>query len=302
MLSRTNSQFLTASVTEFISVWAIGGDASLNLTTKGGFTTIGFNCTIGVPGAHHSLPPTPPSAPSFPPPPPRRPRHRGPAELERNKQRAARHQATKAASHRDMSCTTSVADSVSDTIAPTPVITAPVITPAVTPRLTSDKGTQSESFPTEPVMDNLDNTKCDQCDFISKSSNGLKIHTRNRHRISQIDGHNEDSESEEIIEKELSFNCDDCECTSKEEPDLRCHAEKEHFQCSDCDMKLTSKSSLKLHKKEKHCDGCGKVVDSYWHHKYLPRGDIYDVCGPDCYVEFFNEVVNPPPPPGRMWA
>ena len=201
-----------------------------------------------------------------------------------------------------MSCTTSVADSVSDTIAPTPVITAPVITPAVTPRLTSDKGTQSESFPTEPVMDNLDNTKCDQCDFISKSSNGLKIHTRNRHRISQIDGHNEDSESEEIIEKELSFNCDDCEYTSKEEPDLRCHAEKEHFKCSDCDMKLISKSSLKLHKKEKHCDGCGKVVDSYWHHKYLPRGDIYDVCGPDCYVELFNKAVNPPPPPGRMWA
>ena len=64
MVSRTNSQFLTASVTEFISVWAIGGDASLNLTTKGAFTTIIFNCTIGVPGAHHSKPPTPPSAPS----------------------------------------------------------------------------------------------------------------------------------------------------------------------------------------------------------------------------------------------
>ena len=75
MLSRTNSQFLTASVTEFISVWAIGGEASLNLTTKGGFTTIRFNCTIGVPGAPHSLPPTPPSAPSFPSPPPCWPRH-----------------------------------------------------------------------------------------------------------------------------------------------------------------------------------------------------------------------------------
>ena len=68
MSARTNSQFLAASVTEFISVWAVGGDASLNLTTKGGFTTIGFNCTIGHPGAPHSLPSPPSSAPSFPPP------------------------------------------------------------------------------------------------------------------------------------------------------------------------------------------------------------------------------------------
>ena len=292
MSLRTNSQFLAASVTEFISVWAIGGDASLNLTTKGGFTTIGFNCTIGHPGAPHSLPPTSSSASSFPAPPPCRPRHRGPSEIEKNKQRAARHQAAKAAA----------TDSVSATVTPAPSVTAPVITLTVTPPLTLDKGTQSESFLTEPVIDNLDSTKCDQCDFISKSSNGLRLHTRNKHRISQIDGNNEVSESEEIIEKDLSFNCDDCEFTSKEEQDLWRHTEKVHFQCAECDLKLNSESSLKLHRKEKHCDSCGKVVTSYWHHKYLPRGDIYDVCGPDCYVEFFNEIVNPPPPPGRIYG
>ena len=123
MSSRTNSQFLAASVIKFISVWANGGDASLNLTTKGGFTTIGFYCTIGLPGAPHSLPSTASSAPSFPPPPPG---HRGPAEIERNKQPAARHQADKAAANLDFSCT-SATDTVSDTV--TPVITFPVITP-----------------------------------------------------------------------------------------------------------------------------------------------------------------------------
>ena len=54
MTSRTNYQFLIASVNEFISVWACGGEASLNLTTSSGITTIGFNCTLGFPGAPHS--------------------------------------------------------------------------------------------------------------------------------------------------------------------------------------------------------------------------------------------------------
>ena len=54
MSFRTNSQFLGASVNEFIQVWALGGDASLNLSTRGGLTTVAFNCTIGQPGAPHS--------------------------------------------------------------------------------------------------------------------------------------------------------------------------------------------------------------------------------------------------------
>ena len=92
---RSNSQFLGASVNEFIQIWALGGDANLNLSTHEGRTTVSFNCTIGQPGAPHSLPPfhVPTPAPS---PPPHRPRHRGPAERERNRLRAARHQAAQA--------------------------------------------------------------------------------------------------------------------------------------------------------------------------------------------------------------
>ena len=64
-----------ACLTEFISVWATGGEASLNLATTNGDTTVGFNCTLGPPGAPHSLPHSPlPPSPAFPT--PRRPRHR----------------------------------------------------------------------------------------------------------------------------------------------------------------------------------------------------------------------------------
>ena len=76
--------FLTASVNEFIQVWALGGNATLNLTTSVGQATVGFNCSLDLPGAPHSRPPSPPSTQ-------RQPRHRRPTENERNRQRAACH-------------------------------------------------------------------------------------------------------------------------------------------------------------------------------------------------------------------
>ena len=39
--------------------------------------------------------------------------------------------------------------------------------------------------------------KCDQCNFTSRPDKGLKTHTMMKHRISQLHGHEEDSESEE---------------------------------------------------------------------------------------------------------
>ena len=46
MSTRTNSLFLAASMTEFIMVWAMGGEDSLSLTASEG-----FNCTLSLPGA-----------------------------------------------------------------------------------------------------------------------------------------------------------------------------------------------------------------------------------------------------------
>ena len=47
MAIRSNAQFLAAYVTEFMTV-------SFNLSTIGGITTMGFNCTVGQLAAPHS--------------------------------------------------------------------------------------------------------------------------------------------------------------------------------------------------------------------------------------------------------
>ena len=44
--------------------------------------------------------------------------------------------------------------------------------------------------------------------------------------------------------------------------------------------------NLELNSQEKNCDNCGKVVNSYWHRKHMKHGD-------NCYVKFYNTIVNP---------
>ena len=56
----------------------------------------------------------------------------------------------------------------------TPVITDPVITPTVKPLLTKVTVAQSKSCSTAPVKGDLSSTKCYQCEFVARSSNGLK--------------------------------------------------------------------------------------------------------------------------------
>ena len=71
-----------SAVAEFLGCWSAGGKASLSLDTKGGATTITFTCTLGHPDAPLHKP-----TPSH-----RRKRHRGPAEKQRSRARAAQHQ------------------------------------------------------------------------------------------------------------------------------------------------------------------------------------------------------------------
>ena len=54
-MSASNSQFLGATVNEFMQFWSLGAEATLNLTTSGGTVKVEFNCTLGQPG----VPPTP---------------------------------------------------------------------------------------------------------------------------------------------------------------------------------------------------------------------------------------------------
>ena len=73
------------SVAEFLGIWAVRGEASLSLNTKDGVTTIAFAHSFS---GHPEDPLHPPPALTQ-----RRRRHRGPARRERDRQRAARHQA-----------------------------------------------------------------------------------------------------------------------------------------------------------------------------------------------------------------
>ena len=186
-MSRSNSQFLGATVHEFMQIWALNGDAILNLTTSGGTVNLDFKCSLGQPGAPHSPPPSAPSSP--PPPAPRRPCHRGPAEREKNRLRAARHQAAWAKTAAPVSpVESSVAASltVNDSSESPTAPVAPEKTAAVS-------GTEEGESGCSPDF------KCEQCDYTNNTVNGLGQHVRMKHRVSQVDG-NIDSDEESIEE------------------------------------------------------------------------------------------------------
>lgn len=152
---------------EFIHFWALGGEATLKLTTSGGEAKVEFNCSLGQPGAPHSLPPVP--APSFPPPPPHRPRHRGPSEKERNRQRAARHQAAKASSG------AAAPGPATAAVTPPPAPTVPVNPPI--PSSPTPSVALEEPSPTVETL-----IKCELCDYESTSKHGLSVHMGRTHK------------------------------------------------------------------------------------------------------------------------
>ena len=177
-------------MTEFISVWALGGESSLQLTTSSGNTTVNFSCTLGPPGALHSLPhsPTPSNQPT---PAPHRPRHRGPAEQKRNRQRAARHQAAKTAVSASSDQSPSSLSGTAPVTASPPTLEVSVSVPETSLlNATSTASVTLQKVNTDETTDSTSTLqiKCDQCDFQSVSEKGLKQHTRIKHRISQLDG------------------------------------------------------------------------------------------------------------------
>ena len=165
---QTSSNFLTASVNKFIQVWALGGTAYLNLTTSNGQATVSFNCTLGHPGALHSLPPSVPASP-----PPRQPRHSGLTELVRNRH----HQAARA-----MASATSPSS-----------VTAPV-----TPMAMSQTLTASVTVP-KPKECKEVFYKYYHCEFESALENGVRIHIEEVHR----NGHTE-TDMEINLDKKMS--------------------------------------------------------------------------------------------------
>ena len=195
-MSRTNSQLLGASVQEFIQIWALSGDATLNLTTSGGQANIEFKCTLGHPGAPHTLPPSVPA--SAPPPAPQRPRHRGPSERERNRVRAARHQAAQA-------------EKTASSITVTDSVPAKSTTASLAPTVTA-ASTGSE----DPESGSSKDLKCEHCDYTNNTVRGLGQHVRMMHKIAQVDGiiDPEDNNRDETITSaasEMNDNYSDLE-------------------------------------------------------------------------------------------
>ena len=67
----------------------------------------------------------------------------------------------------------------------------------------NEKHKKTETNNPEAILSNL-SFHCDQCNFTGDSDKGLKQHTRMKHRISQVDG--KDSESDDCSEL-IERNC-----------------------------------------------------------------------------------------------
>ena len=156
-----------ASFSEWINLWGLGGDASLNLTT------VAINRTLCQPDAPHSFSSPSASFSSYNYS-PLQSRQCGPAERERNCLCAAPHQAAKAGVPVPVSVlgTAPVMSSSSTFSAPetSTVLDASVF--AVT------DGTQELSI----------QFKCGWCDYNNITEKGLRYHIWMKHRISQLDG------------------------------------------------------------------------------------------------------------------
>ena len=249
-----------ASVTELISVWALGGEASLNLATRNGITNVAFNCHLGHPGAPHSLPPSPtPPSPAFPP--PRRPRHRGPAEKEKNRKRAAQHQAAMAKTAAPATSATSSSSS-----------TASVIS-------SSSHSSATEPVPTPMSTENL--SKCNHCEETFKNDKCIRIHLGKSHK-EQLRDEEEDksldlslvnqAKDEKIYSPPLAnstilsgledaqaslcrtdYNCGGCEKIFYNEDDLTDHELNVHpLMCHMCFIFFKDKDEKVRHYAENH--------------------------------------------------
>ena len=65
----------------------------------------------------------------------------------------------------------------------------------------AEKHKETETQDSEPISSNLSFQR-DQCDFTGASDKGLKQHTRMKHRISQVNGNDSDSDDcSELIER-----------------------------------------------------------------------------------------------------
>ena len=164
---------VNSSVAEFLGCWAVGGKATLTLNTVNSVTTVAFTTTLpGHPEAPLHPAPLPAGPPQQPLPGPRR--HRGPAQRDRDRLRAARHQAAKTVVTAPV--VSSSPKSVTALVASSP--------PPSSPPEASTGDDASVSVAEELTLQ----FKCDQCNYSNSTEKGLRQHIRMKHKIAQLDG------------------------------------------------------------------------------------------------------------------
>ena len=229
--TRDNSQFVIATLSEFMRVWNLGEDASFHLETTKGHVTMAFSCKLGLPSAPHPIP-------TFPSPPPAKvkPHHRGPAQREKNRQRAALYQAAKvvqkpAAPAVTSSLSTPATVSVVTT-APSQ-ITATVITPTTTsPVTTSTPVVVSSSSLT------IQETIPSPCTTSTSSAGPVNGPSIPFIWIAAI-----------LTEKDVLKNCDRCQFSDHSLDQIRLHRQEKHriWECLKCAESFHNKRSFVLH-------------------------------------------------------
>ena len=126
--------------------------------------------------------------------------------------------------------------------------------------------------------------ECPNCDFISSSEKGLRIHKTRVHTDSTNTGKdkfpktcdlcdydvNNKSELTQHLKthsyKAVNFQCRECEYFGESELEMEVHIGKKHsdqFDCGICDLEIKSLENLKIHLSTCEiykCDCCGKKV------------------------------------------
>ena len=265
--TRDNSHFVIATLSEFMRVWDLGEDASLHLETAKGHVTMAFTCKLGPPSAPHPNPTFPP-----PPAPAAKPRHRGPAQREKNRQRAALYQATKVAQKAAAPATTSSslpsptsASVVSTTLS---LITAPVITGSTTSPVTTsvpvvasspslithatDSASSEEAVVQKDAVESLLYSCC-FCKLSNKTSRALRMHKELCHKkeLRECERHEETTGQYATSTKHY---CEKCKLFLENSEILREHNREKHriFDCEVCAFSSSSENGLNIHITKAH--------------------------------------------------
>ena len=255
---------VNSSVAEFLGCWAVRGKANLTLDTVNGVTTVSFITTLpGHPESSLHPPPPPDGAPAPAPPPPSppcRPRHRGPAQRERNNQRAARHQAALAG--------TVVPSSNSSTSS-----TASVVN-------TNSTITASESLANSTIPGSVKSAstipeqvfKCNHCAHCFKNEKVLKIHIGKAHKLLRTP----EKERSPSVAEEPVLTLTPTPVSGREQEDITSSPEKiidsdePELRCEMCKITFVNNAHLKKHIESDHT--FGPICAGFMHSGVL--GDI----------------------------